>query len=140
MILFLPLASGQQRASGVERALFEAANRDRRDQGLPSLKWNEALADAARQHAEQMAQQRTLSHQLPKELSLPARVGQAGVRHSWLSENIAEGLSAADINEQFMKSTNHRANILDGDMDTMGIGVAESGGKWYAVEDFCKAK
>jgi uncharacterized protein YkwD len=140
MVLFLPLCWGQLRGSSVERGLFEAANRDRREQGLPSLKWNEALAEAARQHADQMAQQRTLSHQLPKEPSLPARVGQAGVRHSWLSENVAEGMSAVDINEQFMKSPNHRSNILDSDMDTMGIGVAESSGKWYVVEDFCKAK
>jgi len=140
MVLFLPVCWGQQREASVERGLFEAANHDRRQQGLPPLKWNDALADAARQHAEQMARQRTLSHQLPKEASLPIRVGKAGVHHSWLSENVAEGISASDINQQFMNSPHHRGNILDSDMDTMGVGVAESGGKWFAVEDFCKAK
>ncbi len=70
----------------------------------------------------------------------PPASARRGFDHSWLSENIAEGTSADDIHDQFMKSPNHRSNILDSDMDTVGIGVAESGGKWFAVEDFCKAK
>ena len=144
LVLFLCAltASGwsQQRSSGIERGLLEAANHERHQQGLPELKWDDALAGAARKHAEQMAEHGTLSHQLPGEASLPARVAQAGVHHSWLSENIAEGTSADDIHAQFMKSPNHRANILDSDMDTIGIGVFESGGKWYAVEDFILAK
>ena len=138
--LLLPSAWSQQRGSSIDRQLVDAANRDRREQGLPTLKWDDGLASAARKHAEQMAQQRMLSHQLPGELSLPARVGQAGVHHSWLSENVAEGTGASDIHDQFMKSPNHRSNILDSDMDTVGVGIAESGGKWFVVEDFCKAK
>ncbi len=130
----------QQRGSGVERGLFDAANHERHQQGLPELKWDDALSSAARKHAERMAEHGMLSHQLLGEAGLPTRVAQAGVHHSWLSENIAEGTSANDIHDQFMKSTNHRANILDPDMDTVGIGVVESGGKWYAVEDFIKAK
>lgn len=138
--LFIPSGWSQATGSSIERGLFESVNRERRQQGLPALKWDDALAGAARNHAGRMAQQRTLSHQLAGEPSLPARVGQAGVHHSWLSENIAEGTGTSDIHEQFMKSPNHRANILDSDMDTVGIGVSESGGKWFAVEDFCKAK
>jgi uncharacterized protein YkwD len=140
LVVLLPLCWSQERGANVERGLFDAVNRERHQQGLPTLKWDDALAGAARKHAEQMAEQRTLSHQLPGEPSLSARVGQAGVHHSWLSENVAEGTGAGDIHDQFMKSANHRANILDSDMDTVGIGVVESGGKWYAVEDFCKAK
>jgi uncharacterized protein YkwD len=140
LTVLLPQCWSQQRGASVERGLFDAVNRERHQQGLATLKWDDALAGAARKHAEQMAEQRTLSHQLPGEPSLSARVAQAGVRHSWLSENVAEGTGASDIHDQFMKSANHRANILDSDMDTVGIGVAESGGKWYAVEDFCKAK
>ena len=39
-----------------------------------------------------------------------------------------------------MKSPQHRANILDTDMDTAGIGIAERNGQLYAVEDFSTAK
>ena len=130
----------QQRASSIGRGLFDSANRERHQQGLPELKWDDALAGAARKHAEQMAEHGMLSHQLPGEASLAARVAQAGVHHSWLSENVAEGTSADDIHAQFMKSPNHRANILDSDMDAVGIGAVEFDGKWYAVEEFIQAK
>jgi uncharacterized protein YkwD len=39
-----------------------------------------------------------------------------------------------------MKSPQHRANILDGDMDSTGIGVVKRNGQLFAVEDFSKAK
>ena len=39
-----------------------------------------------------------------------------------------------------MKSPQHRGNILDGDMDSVGIGVAEGNGQLFAVEDFGKAR
>jgi uncharacterized protein YkwD len=140
LLVCIPFSVAQHRGASVERGLFDAVNRSRHEQGLPSLKWDDALASAARKHAEHMAEAGALSHQFSGEPSLPGRVAAAGVRHSWLSENIAEGISASDLHEQFMKSPNHRANILDSDMDTVGIGVSESGGKWFAVEDFCKAK
>jgi uncharacterized protein YkwD len=39
-----------------------------------------------------------------------------------------------------MKSQQHRANILDTDMDPAGIGIAERNGQMFAVENFSKAK
>jgi uncharacterized protein YkwD len=39
-----------------------------------------------------------------------------------------------------LRSPNHRANILDSDMDSIGVGVADRGGQLFAVEDFSKAK
>ena len=38
-----------------------------------------------------------------------------------------------------MKSPLHRANILDTDMDSAGIGIAERNRQLFAVEDFSKA-
>ena len=62
-------------------------------------------------------------------------------RHfSWISENVDEGPNAAAIHQSFMKSPQHRANILDTDMDSAGIGVADRNGQLYAVEDFSRAK
>jgi uncharacterized protein YkwD len=39
-----------------------------------------------------------------------------------------------------MKSPPHRANILDRDMDSIGVGVVEQGGQLFAVEDFSQAR
>jgi len=130
----------QQKTSNAERELFNAVNQERKAHRLPSLSSDEALTNAARKHAQRMADQGTISHQLPGEPSLPARAKAAGAHFTWLSENVDEGPSATDIHQSFMKSPQHRANILDGDMDSAGIGVAERNGQMFAVEDFSKAK
>jgi uncharacterized protein YkwD len=140
LILFSASDLAQQKTSDAERELLNAVNRERKAHGLSSLPSDEALANAARKHAQRMADQGTISHQLPGEPSLPVRAKAAGAHFSWLSENVDEGPSAAAIHQSFMKSPQHRANILDGDMDSAGIGVAERNGQMFAVEDFSKAK
>jgi uncharacterized protein YkwD len=133
--------SHAQTASASERILFQSVNRERRAAGLPVLRWDDSLASAARQHAGVMAAQRSVSHTLPGEPSLPGRATQAGAHFSWLSENIVESTDAVTAHMQFMNSPTHRANILDSDMDTVGIGVVvDRGGRLYVVEDFEKAK
>jgi uncharacterized protein YkwD len=138
--LVLLSSAWAQPASGAERVLLDSVNHERRAQGLPALRWNEALADAAQRHAQEMARQDSVSHTLPGEPSLASRATKAGARFSWISENIVQSASAAGAHEQFMKSSNHRANILDVDMDSVGIGVAERHGQLFVVEDFAKIK
>ena len=104
------------------------------------LKSDEALSNAARKHAQRMATKGTASHQFPDEPNQLVRARAAGAHFSWLSENVDEGTSATSIHESFMKSPLHRANILDRDMDSIGIGIAERNGRMFAVEDFSKAK
>jgi len=87
-----------------------------------------------------MAAQRNVAHTLPGEPSLPGRATHAGAHFSWLSENIVESTDAATAHSQFMNSPTHRANILDSDMDTVGIGIVDRGGSLFVVEDFEKAK
>jgi uncharacterized protein YkwD len=130
----------QNKAARPERELFSATNRERLAHGLPALQWNDALAVAARKHAGEMAHKEALSHQFPGEPSLPSRVKQAGAHFVWLSENVALGPSASLIHAEFVKSPAHRANILDTDMNVMGIGIVERNGQLFAVEDFSKAK
>jgi len=132
--------TAQPKAELTGLQLFQAINRERAVYGLPPLKWDEALANAARQHAEVMAAQKSLSHGFPGELSLPSRATRAGARFSWLSENVAAGPNTENISEQWMQSPNHRANLLDADMDTIGAGVAERNGVVFAVADFSKAR
>ena len=124
----------------VERELFASVNQARRAQGLASLRWDESLAAAARRHAEAMAEHGSAQHGFEGEASLSARVKQAGVHFSSLSENVTQGPSPEFIHAQFMKSPPHRANILDRDMDSVGIGVVERGGQLFAVEDFSQAR
>jgi uncharacterized membrane protein YccC len=138
VIAFLTLASPKVRAHEKDpaRTLFESANRERVAHNLPPLKWNAALAAAAGKHASRMAAQNTLSHQLPGEPSMIDRASRAGARFSALAENVAEGPNAEEIHRQWMKSPPHRANLLDPQLDSVGIAVSVRSGTLFAVEDF----
>jgi uncharacterized protein YkwD len=141
MLVLCPAGGwAQQRTSNAERELFNAVNRERKAQGLPALRLDDTLTEAARKHAQRTAEQGTVSHQLPGEPSLPSRAKAAGAHFSWLSENVDQGPNGSAIHQRFMKSPQHRANILDSDMDSVGIGVAERKGELFAVEDFAKVR
>jgi uncharacterized protein YkwD len=133
-------AYGQSIVPRAERELFAAANQARRAQGLQPLRWDESLAAAAQRHAKIMAERGSAQHVFEGEPSLSTRVKQAGAHFAWLSENVTQGPTPEFIHVQFMDSPAHRANILDRDMDSIGIGVVERHGQLFAVEDFSQAR
>jgi len=133
-------ADGQTIVPLAERELFAAVNQARRAQGLQPLRWDESLAEAARRHAKVMAERRSAQHGFEGEPSLSTRAKQAGAHFTWLAENVTQGPSPEFIHVQFMKSPPHRANVLDRDMDSIGIGVAEYRGQLFAVEDLSQAR
>jgi uncharacterized protein YkwD len=132
-------AAHAESTSLADQELFTSVNQARRAQGLPALKWDESLSTAARRHAALMAAHGEAQHQFEGEPNLSARAKQAGAHFGWLSENVIVGASAEAVHNEFMNSPNHRANILDKDMDSVGIGVVEHGGKLFVVEDFAQA-
>ena len=140
VLLVCTLSFGENNTPRAVRELLASVNQSRRSQGLAPLRWNESLATAARRHAEVMAEHGTAQHGFQGELDLSARVKQAGARFSWLSENVTQGPTAQFIHAQFMNSPPHRSNILDRDMDSVGIGVVEKRGQLFAVEDFSQAR
>ena len=130
-----PQSTGSE-AAGVEQQLFRLANRARAQAGLAELEWNEWLAQAARKHAEEMARRLQLSHQFPGEPGLRERIAATELRSSSEGENVAIGPGAAEIQNDWMHSPGHRANILDAKYNAMGVAVVRSGDRLYAVTDF----
>ena len=128
----------QSPALRAERDLLAAVNQARRTQGLSPLRWDESLAMAARRHAVEMAEHGSAQHAFEGEPTLSARVKQAGVHFSWLAENVTQGPTSEFVHAQFMHSPSHRANILDADMNSIGVGVVERDGQLFAVEDFAQ--
>lgn len=118
-----------------EQTLFDDANRERTQRGLSPLKWDAQLAEAARQHAALMAQQNSIEHQLPDEPEPIARARQAGARFSALAENVAEGATTDEIHDGWMNSPPHRKNILDPQLNSVGIAVVDRGAQLFAVQD-----
>jgi uncharacterized protein YkwD len=149
-------ASAQPQSASAESALFEAANRERAAQGLAQLHWDNALANAAHEHALLMAQRNALSHQFQGEAPLQDRARVAGARFTEIAENVAEGPSATVIHSSWMHSPPHRANLLDPELTAIGIAVAGTAprggagaagaglgggatGMLFAVEDFSQS-
>ena len=135
---FGPACTAQEKIPETEELLFKAANHERAERKLPLLKWDEALARAARKHAELMAEQDLLEHRLPGEPDLPSRAREAGAGFSHITENIGMAVDGSKFHSGWMQSPGHRANILDKDADSVGIAVAQSEGELYAVEDFAR--
>jgi hypothetical protein len=120
------------------QTLFDLANQARADQGLPRLRWDQALAAAAQHHAERMAQANLLSHQLAGEPDLDRRAMDAGAHFSLIAENVAEGPDLEGIHARWMQSLPHRENLLNSQVDSVGIAVSERDGQLFAVQDFSK--
>jgi uncharacterized protein YkwD len=131
-------AVAQANGSPDEQALLQLANQSRAQHNLPPLRWDSNLAVAARNHLRWVLRNpNELLHQYPGEPDLVARGGNAGARFSTISENIAgHGQNPAELQQTWMNSPVHRANLLDPKLNVVGIAVVESQGLLFAVEDF----
>lgn len=140
LFLFAQTDSSRQVVSETEIYLLDSVNYERVVNGLPRLRWDAALARAARKHAERMAEQNLLLHQLPDEPALATRARAVGASFSRIRENIASGQNADLFHDGWMGSPGHRANILDPDVDSVGIAVVlrECNEEFFGVEDFAQ--
>jgi uncharacterized protein YkwD len=106
-------------AADDESQLFNLHNIDRGNAGLGALQNDVAAAGVARAWSQKMAASQVLSHN-------PNLVGDvnANVTTQWtrLGENVGMGPSPVSLDQAFMNSPPHRANIL-GDYNRMGVGA-----------------
>jgi hypothetical protein len=86
-----------------------------------------------------MAAEGPISHQYVGEADVSDRAGQAGAHFSLIEENVAIGPDAAAIHEEWMHSAGHRRNLLNPEVDRMGVAVVASRGVLYAVADYERA-
>jgi len=132
----LPASAIAQQDDAAARQLFALANQERTQRHLPPLEWSDALAEAARQHTEHMVERHELSHDLSGEPGVGARIGAAGARVSAYAENIGYAGDAASVHSGWMHSAPHRANLLNGAYDAIGIAAFRVGDALWATEDF----
>jgi uncharacterized protein YkwD len=123
---------------GQAEALFALGNQARTASGVKALEWDAALAAAALAHCERMAAAGSISHQYTDEADVDVRAGAAGARFSLIEENVAAGGSSAIIHQAWMSSPHHRENLLNPQVDRVGLAVVERGGMMYAVADFAR--
>ena len=114
------------------------ANQARAEAGVPALRWDPALAEAARKHTMRMVSEGPIAHVYPGELEISERAGLAGAHFDLIEENIGIGADTAAIHEAWMHSEGHRENILNRDIDRVGIAVIAARGVLYATADFAR--
>jgi len=129
---------GSQALPAVAQQLFAMANESRAEAGAGRLVWDPALAQAAMQHCLRMTEEGPLSHQYRGEADLATRAKTAGARFGLIEENIAFGSRAAGIHEGWLESPGHRANLLNPEVNRIGVAVIASQGVIFAVEDFSR--
>lgn len=123
-----------------EQELWHAVNQVRRDFGLRALQADDALATAARQHAEEMAELNYLGHESPnlQSRTLQDRLVLAGAAVQGAGENLAQLSDGADLAAQvvagWLDSPGHRQNLLAAHYTHVGFGVARNsqGSVWVA--------
>ncbi len=125
------VAGGDDRA-----ALARMVSAARAWEGLPPLARDRRLDDVARDHALRMARGHVLAHDAGDGDPIE-RLRAAGVSPREAGENVAHAATVALAHRAMWASPSHRANMLRGDFDRMGVGVArdETGDAWV-VEVF----
>ncbi|MGB6630951.1 MAG: CAP domain-containing protein [Terriglobales bacterium] len=125
--------------STAENELLETANKNRELAGVPPLRMNESLREAARAHARQMIASNRLEHQLSGEPSLLQRIALVNpLKIDRAGENIAYADCAPNVNATLMRSAPHRENLLDRTFNLAGFAAIWSKGKLYVVQDFAR--
>ncbi len=126
--------------SAAENDLLQAANKSRELAGVPPLRMEERLREAARAHARRMIASQRLEHQLSGEPSLLERIALvsplSGLKIDRAGENIAHATCAPGANDALMRSAPHRENLLDRGFNVAGVAAIWSKGRLYVVEDF----
>ena len=131
-------SSTEDRAA--ESMLLEFANQSRRQAGLPPLRMDEGLREAARTHAQIMVDRRQLSHQFSGEAGLMQRLRETGLPLDAVGENVAYHASVEKAFSALMNSAPHRENLLDPHFTLAGMAAFWSDGRLYVVQDFAHSK
>jgi uncharacterized protein YkwD len=119
-----------------EQELLKLANEARSHAGLPPLKLDEGLNEAAREHAKALARENQLSHQLAGELPLKQRLAKSSLPLDRAGENVAYDVGIEQAHQGLMHSAPHRANLLNTSYNVAGFAVVHEGPRLYVVQDF----
>lgn len=127
--------SGTQTSSmnSDEKEVFDLINKQRTNNGLPSLQNDSEVQRIARIKAQDMVNNNYFSHNSPTYGSPFDMLKSFKVSYKTAGENIAANSSNSSAVTAWMNSSGHKANILNSSFNYTGIGVVSSPryGKMY---------
>ena len=113
-----PSDENQDEAVG---AVLKLVNEERAKAGLPALTLHAGATRAAQQRAGEI--ETSFSHTRPDGSNFTTALTAAGVSYRAAGENIAYGQkSAKQVMQDWMNSAGHRANIMNANYSSIGIG------------------
>lgn len=113
--------------------LINLANYDRKDTELLPLNVNPLLSLAAENKAKDMARRGYFSHNTPEGILPWHWIKEAGYDYLYAGENLAVNFDdSKDVEQAWMNSPTHKANILNYNFTDIGIGMAT--GTWNGKE------
>lgn len=113
-------------ATVLPAALINLTNADRADIGVGELSESVLLTKAAQLKADDMASKGYFAHVTPEGYQPWHWLDQSGYRYTYAGENLAVNFEdSKDVEEAWMKSPTHRANIVKPQYTEIGIATAE---------------
>lgn len=114
-------------AEALQAEALKAVNAERAQHGLRPLKFSRTLDKAAQGAACDNANRREISHVSSDGSRLRDRLHRVGYRFRSAAENTGRGFrSGTSAVQWWMNSPKHKANILMGSVNEIGIGIALS--------------
>lgn len=138
-------------ADRVKAAVFERINRDRAEQGVAPVAWDEAASRVADAFCAAQIAERTRGHYLRDGVPPYVRTGLAGVfgyeaqnSSSWLTTAVSFSDTPMELalsaHRSMMEETppddGHRRTILDPEATHAGVGWSMSGGRFQIAQEF----
>ena len=116
-----PSEYASDRGSAEEMLTF--INDVRLEAGVDPLPWSEELAAVAESHASEMYRTGYLSALSPITGRVADRVAAAGIGFAVVSENIGLAATTRAVHEEMVDSAPHRARLISGAVDRVGVAV-----------------
>lgn len=110
-----------------ENQMLVMVNYERAKNNKTPLVMDSALQNLARKHSQDMLNRGYFSHYTPEGESPFDRMNAAGIRYTYAGENLALSPNVYLAMQGLMQSPGHRANILSGNFNRIGIGVINAG-------------
>lgn len=127
-------AGGCFKVDAASKLFVKKMNQARARHHLGRLRIDPQLAFVARHHNWRMARSGHLYHTTFGQFS------RWVTRWNYIGENVGAGSGVTSLNHAFMTSPPHRANILNGRYDNVGVDTLRHGGRMWVTVQFEAAR
>jgi uncharacterized protein YkwD len=119
-----PLVTAETDLTKAETQIWKEINKLRKSKGLAPLMRDGILDKIARAHCQEMKKLKYFAHVSPISGNAANRLQKANIRYRRVTENLGEAKTALEAQRLIEDSPGHLANILDPQVERIGIGTA----------------